>query len=56
MTYIVEAQVIANHADRPYMTIHEVLRVGKRRATTRIDMVAAQSTWYSEGGANEAGD
>jgi len=64
MTYITEAEIIGNHAamrrlpslatDSPYLTVHEVLRAGIRRATGRRDMVAAQSTWDSEGGANEA--
>ena len=63
MTHITEARVIANHAamgrstpaatDRPYSTIHEVLRAGLRRAAARKDMAAAQSTWDSEGGATE---
>jgi hypothetical protein len=66
MTHIIEARVIGNHAamgrstpaatDRPYLTVHEVLRAGIRRAAGRKDMAAAQSTWDSEGGANQAGE
>jgi hypothetical protein len=66
MTRIIEARVIGNHAvmgrstpaatDRPYLTVHEVLRARIRRAAGRKDMAAAQSTWDSEGGANEAGE
>lgn len=64
MTHIIEAEVVDNHAaigrltppatDRPYLTVHEVLRAGMRRATGRREMAAAQSTWDSEGGANHA--
>lgn len=65
MTHIIEAEVVDNHAAiggltppatdrRPYLTVHEVLRAGIRRATGRSDMTAAQSTWDSEGGANQA--
>jgi hypothetical protein len=65
MTHIIEARVIGNHAamgrstpaasDRPYLTVHEVLRASMRRATDCKDMAAAQSKWDSEGGAIEAG-
>jgi hypothetical protein len=65
MTYITEARVSGNDAavgkstpaaaDRPYLTIHEVLHAGKRRGAGRKDMAAAQSSWDSEGGACEAG-
>jgi len=65
MTHFIEARVAGRHAamgrsapaatDRPYLTIHEVLDAGIRRAARRKDMVAAQSTWDSEGGANQAG-
>jgi hypothetical protein len=65
MTHIIEARVIGNHAamggstpaatDSPYLTVHEVLRAGMRRATERKDMAAAQSKWEAEGGAIEAG-
>jgi hypothetical protein len=41
--------------DRPYLTVHEVLRAGRRRAAGRKDMAAAQSTWDSEGGATKRG-
>jgi hypothetical protein len=64
MTHIIEAEVLENFAamgrltppatGRPFLTIHEVLRAGIRRATGRRDMAAAQSTWDSEGGANQA--
>jgi len=54
MTHITEARDIGKHADRPYLTVHEVFRAGTRRATGRKDMAAAHSTWDSEGGANEA--
>jgi hypothetical protein len=69
MTHIIEAEIIGNEvignhaatgrltplaADRPYLTVYEVLRAGIRRATGRRDMAAAQSTWDSEGGATEA--
>jgi hypothetical protein len=66
MTHIIEARVIGNHAamgrstpvatGSPYLTIHEVLRAGMRRATERNDMVAAQSKWDCEGGAIEVGE
>lgn len=66
MTQIIEARVIGNHGamgrstpaatGRPYLTIHEVLRAGIRRAAGRKEMAAAQSTWDSEGGVNEAGE
>jgi hypothetical protein len=66
MARVIEARVIGNDAamgtstpaatDVPYLTIHEVLRAGKRRAARRKDMTAAQSTWDSEGGANEHGE
>lgn len=45
MTHIIEARVIGNHAamgrptpaatDRPYLTVHEVLRAGINRAAGR---------------------
>jgi len=66
MTHITEVRVIGNHAamgrstpaviDRPYLTLHQVLRAGVRRAAVRKDAAAAQSTWDSEGGANDAGE
>jgi hypothetical protein len=66
MTHIIEARVIGNHAamgrstpaatDRPYLTVHEVVRAGMRRARDAKIMAAAQSTWDFEGGANEAGE
>lgn len=65
MTHIIEARVIGNHAamrrstpaatGSPYLTVHEVLRAGIRRAAERKDMAAAQSKWDSEGGAIEVG-
>ena len=65
MTHIIEARVIGKRAasgrsmpaatDRPYLTVHEVLRAGRRRAAGRKDMAAAQSTWDSEGGATKRG-
>jgi hypothetical protein len=56
MTHIIEAmgRLAPPATHRPYLTVHEVLRAGIRRATGRRDMAAAQSTWDSEGGANEA--
>jgi hypothetical protein len=66
MTHMTEARAIGNHAavgtstpaatHRPYLTAHEVLRAGVRRAAGRKDMAAAQSMWDSEGGANGAGE
>jgi hypothetical protein len=66
MTHITEPRVIGNYAamgrstpaatDRPYLTVHEVIRAGARRAAGRADMAVAQSMWESEGGANEAGE
>jgi hypothetical protein len=63
MTHITEARVIANHAamgrstpaatDRSYLTVGEVFRAGIRRAARRKEMVAAKSTWDSEGGATD---
>lgn len=41
--------------DAPYLTVHEVFRAGRRRSAERKDIAAAQSTWDSEGGADEAG-
>ena len=60
MTHITEARVIGNHADmgRPAraaaripLTLKDVLRDGAKRRARRREMVAAQSTWDSEGGA-----
>jgi hypothetical protein len=63
MSHIIEARVIGKMGrstlaatDRPYLTVHEVLRAGRRRAAGHKDMAAAQSTWDSEGGADEAGE
>ena len=60
-----ESRVVGNEAaggdstsaatNRRYLTVHEVLRAGVRRAAGRKDMAAAQSVWDSEGGANQAG-
>jgi hypothetical protein len=65
VTHIIEARVIGKRAtsgrstpgatDRPYLTVHEVLRAGRRRAAGRKDMAAAQSTWDSEGEATKRG-
>ena len=64
MTASTEARVIGNHAamgestpaaiNRPYLSVHEVLGAGVRRAAGRRDMAVAQAVWDSEGGANEA--
>ena len=64
MTHIIGAEIIGHDAamgrltppatDRPYLTVHEVLRAGIRRAAGRRDLATAQSTWDSEGGANVA--
>jgi hypothetical protein len=58
MTHLTEARGTGNNAtistSAPYLTLHEVLRMGIRRAAGRKDIAAAQSTWDSEGGANEA--
>ena len=66
MTHIIEARFIGNHAAMggsttaatagPHVTVHEVLRAGRRRAAGRKDMATAQSTWDSEGGANKVGE
>jgi hypothetical protein len=65
MTRVIEARVTGNiaavgrsspaAADVSYLTVHEVFGAGRRRAAGRKDMAAAQSTWDSEGGADEAG-
>jgi hypothetical protein len=62
MTHITEARVIGNHADmggltpdRIALTVPDILRAGKRRTLGRREMVAAQSTWASEGGATGEG-
>ena len=64
MTRVIQARVVGNNAamgrstpaaDGPYLTVHEVLRAGIRRTEGRKDMAAAQSTWESEGGSDEAG-
>jgi hypothetical protein len=65
MTYNAEAGISGNDAavgtstraasDTQYLTIHEVLRAGRARTVGRKEMVAAQSSWDSEGGAHEAG-
>jgi hypothetical protein len=60
MTNITEARVIGNHAemggsapaaaDVP-LTVRDILRAGVRRRVRHSEMVAARSTWDSEGGA-----
>jgi hypothetical protein len=62
MTHITEGRVIGNHAamgkstpaapDTP-LTVKNILRAGARRAARRREILAAQSTWDSEGGAGE---
>ena len=60
MTHIIEARVIGNHADmggpapsidRIPLTVKDILRAGAQRRLGRREMVAAQSTWDTEGGA-----
>jgi hypothetical protein len=60
MTHITEPRVIGNHADmgrlapaaaRLPRTMPDILRAGRRLMIGRREMVAAQSTWDSEGGA-----
>jgi hypothetical protein len=62
MTHITEGRVIGNHADmgppapraaRTSPTATETVRGGGRRRTRRNELVQAQSTWDSEGGATE---
>jgi hypothetical protein len=63
MTDITEARVITNHAamgrstpaatHRPYLTLAEVLRAGKRRVAGRKAIAGERSTWDSEGGATD---
>jgi hypothetical protein len=59
MTHIAEARVIDNHAQMDGSspaaslippTVGDILRAGVRRRARRSEMVAAQSTWDSEGG------
>ena len=65
MTHITEARVIGNHAEmggspgaaaRVPLTVIDRVRAGVRRTTRRKEIDAAQSTWDSEGGANDAGE
>jgi hypothetical protein len=60
MTNITRARVIGNHAvtirpgraaARIPLTVRDILGAGVRRRTRRREMLAAQSTWDSEGGA-----
>ena len=62
MTHITEERVIGNHAGmggsttvatRTSLTVTDILGAGGRRATTRQEMTAAQSTGDSEDGAAE---
>jgi hypothetical protein len=63
MMHITDARVSAHHAaisrstpagaDRPYLTVGEVLRAGMRRAARRRELAEAKSTWVSEGGATD---
>src|ERR1700736_1856218 len=72
MTHITEARVIGSHADMGGsapavarippavacipMTVPDMLRAGRRRTLGRREMIAAQSTWDSEGGATREGE
>jgi ribosome-associated translation inhibitor RaiA len=60
MTHTTEPRVIGNHAEMggstepaPYipLTVEDILGSGMRRTALRGEMVTAQSTWDSEGGA-----
>jgi hypothetical protein len=60
MTHITEARVIGNHAEmgglapavaRITLTVPDILRAGRRRRVGCREMIAARSTWDSEGGA-----
>ena len=60
MTHITEPRVIGNHVDMGGstesapdlpLTVKDILRSGLRRRSWRREMVAAQSSWDSEGGA-----
>lgn len=65
MTHITEARVISNHAEmgglapaaaRITLTAPDILRAGRRRRLGRREMIAARSTWDSEGGATREGE
>jgi len=60
MTHITEPRVIGNHAEMggptdPHLplTVKDIVRSGRRRRRWRREMVAAQSEWDSEGGAQQ---
>lgn len=63
MTNITETRVIGNHADMGRsapaaagipLTVTDILSAGVRRRARHREMVAALSTWDSEGGATGA--
>ena len=65
MTHITEERVIGRDAGmggsttvatRTSLTVTDILRAGARRRTTRNEMIAAQSTWDSEGGTIREGE
>ncbi|MCW2685582.1 MAG: hypothetical protein JWR37_472 [Mycobacterium sp.] len=47
MTHI--AEVDPHHT----LTVHDILRAGLRRAVDLTELLAAEATWDSEGGAGE---
>lgn len=63
MTHTTDAPVIGNHAavgqappaapDTPFLTLENIFRAGARRTARRREILAAQSTWDSEGGATK---
>jgi hypothetical protein len=66
MTHIIQARLTGTEAatgtstttaaDRPYLTVHEVLRAGIRRTALRKEIASALSRWDSEGGVNDTGE